>query len=123
MRYLCLVNLDRDEAARLGEADWRAIDTDSMDYDHELQRQGSYIVSMALAEPETARTVRVRQGRAMTTDGPFAETKEHVAGFILIEANDLDEALEIARKIPLATIGSVEVRAQTPMKASGQEPA
>ena len=123
MRFLCLVNLDRDEAARLSEADWRKIDIDSIDYDEELERQGSYIVSMALAEPATARTVRVRKGRAITTDGPFAETKEHVAGFILIEARDLAEALEIAAKIPLATIGSVEVRAEMPMRPSRREPA
>lgn len=112
MRFLCLVNLDKDEAAKLTEADWRVVDRDSLDYDAVLEKQGSYIVSMALKEPETARTVRVRQGRAVVTDGPFVETKEHVAGFILIEAEDMDEAVEIAKKIPLARIGSIEVRAQ-----------
>jgi hypothetical protein len=112
MRFLCLVNLDKDEAAKLSPADWRTIDRDSIGYDIELEKQGSYIVSMALKEPETARTVRVRQGRAMVTDGPFVETKEHVAGFILIEAKDMEEALEIAKKIPVAKIGSIEVRAE-----------
>ena len=112
MRFLCLVNIDKDEATKLGEADWAAIDRDSMDYDRALDRRGGYVVSMALREPETARTVRVRRGRAMVTDGPFVETKEHVAGFILIEAEDMDAALEIAKKIPLATIGSIEVRAE-----------
>lgn len=120
MRFLCLVNIDRDEAARLGEADWSAIDRDSMDYDRVLEGQGSYVVSMALQAPETARTVRVRQGEAMITDGPFAETKEHVAGFILIEAGDMAEALRIARDIPLAKIGSIEVRAE--MRLARPEP-
>jgi hypothetical protein len=112
MRFLCLVNLDKEEAAKLTEADWRAVDRDSLAYDDTLEKRGSYIVSMALQEPETARTVRVRQGRAMVTDGPFAETKEHVAGFILIEAETIEEAVEIAKGIPLARIGRIEVRGQ-----------
>ena len=123
MRFLCLVNLDKDEAAKLSEADWRVVDRDSLDYDDELQAQGSYLESMALKEPETARTVRVRQGRAMVTDGPFVETKEHVAGFILIEAKDMDEAVDIARKIPVAKIGSIEVRAEMVLSRPGQDEA
>lgn len=120
MRFLCLVNLDKDEAAKLADADWRVVDRDSLAYDDVLEAQGSYVVSMALQPPQTARTVRVREGRAMVTDGPFVETKEHVAGFILIEAKDIEEAVEIAKGIPLARIGSIEVRGQ--MRIQRPEP-
>lgn len=123
MRFLCLVNLDKEEAAKLAEADWRVIDRDSLAYDDTLEKRGSYIVSMALQEPETARTVRIRQGRALVTDGPFVETKEHVAGFILIEAETIEEAVEIAKGIPLARIGSIEVRAQMMIQRPGPDEA
>jgi hypothetical protein len=123
MRFLCLVNLDKDEAAKLSEADWRIVDRDSLDYDAVLEKQGSYIVSMALQQPVTARTVRIRQGRALVTDGPFVETKEHVAGFILIEAETIEEAVEIAKGIPLARIGSIEVRGQMMIQRPGPDEA
>lgn len=123
MRFLCLVNLDKEEAAKLAEADWRVIDRDSLAYDDTLEKRGSYIVSMALQGPETARTVRIRQGRALVTDGPFVETKEHVAGFILIEAETIEEAVEIAKGIPLARIGSIEVRAQMMIQRPGPDEA
>jgi hypothetical protein len=111
MKFMCLVCLDRDIAASMTEDDWRIIDRDSLGYDDVLREGGHYITSSALEPVKAARTVRVRKGRTQTTDGPFVETKEHVAGFILIEARDRDEALDVASRIPLARIGSVEVRA------------
>ncbi len=86
------------------------LDRDSLAYDDELRRRGCYIVSNALSPVATARTVRVRRGKALVTDGPFAETRRHLGGFILIEAAHMDEAVEIAKGIPMAKIGSIEVR-------------
>jgi len=110
MRFLCLVCADSEIEAGLSKEDWKAIDRDSMAYDKQLEAQGNYILAEALQHTGTAVTVRVRKGEASVTDGPYVETKEHVAGFILIEAKDMAEAIEIAKGIPLARIGAVEVR-------------
>jgi hypothetical protein len=75
-----------------------------------LRDAGTLVAAEALQPPPTGKTVRVRNGRSVVTDGPFAETKEHLAGFYLIEASDLDEALAIAAKIPPARVGAIEVR-------------
>jgi hypothetical protein len=79
-------------------------------YDDALRRAGHLVVAHALQPVEAATTVRVRNGKLSTTDGPFAETKEQLGGFILIEARDLNEAIQVAAKIPLARRGSIEVR-------------
>ncbi|KKB11689.1 dehydrogenase [Devosia geojensis] len=110
MRFLCLVCADSEIEATLSKEDWKAIDRDSMAYDKQLEAQGNYILAEALQHTGTAVTVRVRKGEASVTDGPYVETKEHVAGFILVEAKDMAEAIEIAKGIPLARIGAVEVR-------------
>jgi hypothetical protein len=110
MRFLCLVYFEPETFARLSPSDKATVDRDSMAYDKELGKSGHYIVAEALEPVRSARTIRVRQGKAMATDGPFAETKEHLGGFILIEAEDMNEALEIAAGIPLAKLGSIEVR-------------
>jgi hypothetical protein len=110
MKYLCLVYLDGPKLDALPEPEKRAIDVDSQRYDKELAERGHYITSDALQPPDTAVTVRVRKGQVSTTDGPFAETKEQLGGFILIEARDLNEALRLAADIPLAKHGSIEVR-------------
>jgi hypothetical protein len=87
------------------------LDRESVAYDVELKRTGRYVTSEALQGPESASCVRVRGGKVSTTDGPFAETKEHLGGFILIEARDLNEALRVAAGIPLAALGAtIEVR-------------
>ena len=110
MRFLCLVYFEPETFAALSPAGKGTLDRDSIAYDKELGKRGHYIVAEALEPVRTASTVRVRQGKALTTDGPFAETKEHLGGFILIEAEDMNEALEIAAGIPLAKLGSIEVR-------------
>jgi hypothetical protein len=110
MRYFCLVNLDRDLAAAMTDAEWRLLDRDSLAYDDTLRAGGNYITSSALGPIGNATTVRVRKGSRLTTDGPFAETKEFVAGFILIEARDKAHALDLAAGIPVGRVGSVEVR-------------
>lgn len=109
MRYLCLVCFDGKDIDYTS-AEWRQLQQDSANYDVELERGGHLVHAEALQSNDTATTLRVRNGKLSTTDGPFAETKEQVAGFILIEASDLNEAIRIAGGIPLARIGSVEVR-------------
>jgi len=103
MKYVCLVYLE--------EPKLRAVDdSECMACGQGFQKAGLLVAAEALEPVQTARTVRVRGGKAMVTDGPFAETKELLAGFYLIEARDFDEALEIAAKIPPAREGSIEVR-------------
>ena len=110
MRYLCLVYLVETEMAAMSEREALACTDESLEYDEALRRSGQLIVAQALAPVETATTVRVRKGKLTTTDGPFAETKEQLGGFILIEARDLNEAIQAASRIPLARRGSIEVR-------------
>jgi hypothetical protein len=88
------------------------LNRDSVAYDKELAKKGHYIASSALQPPSTAKTIRHRTGKPVITDGPFAETKEVLGGFILIEARDMDEALQIAQNIPVARYGAIEVRPQ-----------
>jgi hypothetical protein len=110
MEYLCLVYLDGKEFGGRSKAELADIDRDSLAYDEELRRRGHLVAARALADPRTAVSVRPRTGGASMTDGPFVETKEHLGGFILIEARDMNDALQIAAKIPVARFGGVEVR-------------
>ena len=112
MKYICLVHFDADEVfgSVLDKAGQVQLDIDSLAYDEELGRSGNLIHAEALQSPDTAVLVRVRDGRTSTTDGPFVETKEQLAGFILIEARDLNDAIRIAAGIPLAKLGTIEVR-------------
>jgi hypothetical protein len=110
MRFLCLVYVEPGGMAALSPTEKANLDRDSMAYDAELHRNGHYVVAEALEPVRIARTIRVRLGKVSTTDGPVAETKEHLGGFILIDAADMNEALEIAAGIPLAKLGSIEVR-------------
>ena len=109
MKYLFLVYLDE---KRLNELP----DEDCVEFDTGIRNSGHCLASEALQSVQTATTVRVRNGRMAVTDGPFAETKEQLAGFYMIEAKDLDEALQIASKIPPARVGSVEVRPVRPIR-------
>jgi len=110
MRYLCAVYVEPRNMETLSPADGTTLDRDSIAYDEELQRSGHYIASDALQLATAAKTLRVRKGKLSIMDGPFAETKEQLGGFILIEARDMDEAVELASKIPMAKHGSIEVR-------------
>ena len=103
MKYLCLVYLDRDN--------WSAVpDRECADCGAELMDRGVLLAAEPLHPVETATTVRIRNGHLTVTDGPFAETKEQLAGFYLVEARDLNEAIQFASKIPPARTGSIEVR-------------
>lgn len=110
MTFLCLVYFEPKRMEDLSHSERVTLDRDSVAYDGELGRSGHYIVSHALQPVRTAKTVRVRRGKVSQVDGPFAETKEHLGGFILINAANMNEAVEIAAKIPMAEMGSIEVR-------------
>ena len=110
MEYLCLVYLDGKQFDGVSKDELVAIDDSSLAYDEELRRRGHLLAARALAGPQTAASVRPRAGGATMTDGPFVETKEHLGGFIMIEARDMNEALQIAAQIPIARYGGVEVR-------------
>jgi hypothetical protein len=94
----------------LPEKEMQTLIDSALDYDEEIRRSGHYIVSNALQPSHTARTIRVRGGKVSTTDGPFAETKEQIGGFFLIEAKDIDEACAVASRFPPARVGIIEVR-------------
>ena len=116
MQYLCLVYIDERESDKLSETEGKRMTNDALDYDDELRSGGHYVEAAALQPVSAATTVRVRNSKTSTTDGPFAETKEHLGGFILIEARDLNEAIQLASKIPMARIGSIEVRPVMPLE-------
>ena len=103
MKYLCLVYLDE---KRLDELP----DEDCVDFDTGIRKSGQCLASEALQSVQTATTVRLRNGKVSTTDGPYVETKEQLGGYFLIEAKDMQEAIGIAARIPGAWHGCVEVR-------------
>lgn len=109
MKYLCLVY---GEESAIQTMD----DHECLAFDRGLRDSGHCVASEALQPVETATTVRVRNGKLAVSDGPFAETKEALAGFYLIEARDLNEALQVASKIPPARVGSIEVRPVRPIR-------
>ena len=116
MKYLCLVYLSPEQ--------WNAAADDScMAYGNQLRDSGHFITGTPLHPTHTATTVRVRNGQLSVTDGPFAETKEQLAGFYLIEARDLNEAIQIAARIPPAQFGSIEVRPTRELVVSSQQAA
>jgi len=103
MKYLCLVYSEEQKLQTMS-------DDECMEYDEAIRKSGTCLASEALQPVHTATTVRVRNGKTSITDGPFAETKEQLAGFYLVEARDLDEAIRIASGIPPAQVGSIEIR-------------
>lgn len=109
MKYLCLVYGEEEKIQAMD-------DLDCLAFDKSIRDSGHCVASEALQPVATATTVRVRDGKATVTDGPFAETKECLAGFYMIEARNLDEALRIAARIPPAAVGSVEVRPVRPIR-------
>ncbi len=110
MQYLLMIYEDESLRAQRTPEDMQAILAGYTTFTKELQEAGKMIAGDALEGVSTATTVRVRDGKTMTVDGPFAETKEQLGGYYLVEADDLDDALAIAAKIPTAQHGSIEVR-------------
>ncbi len=103
MKYLCLVYLDEKKLGDVPDSECKACGD-------ALRKSGHHIAAEALQPVHTATTVRVRNGNVSVTDGPFAEPQEHLAGFYLVDAKDLNEAIQLASKIPPARVGSIEVR-------------
>lgn len=120
MKYLCLVYSVEAPANILSESEEQVLVDESLEYDEQLRKSGHLIVAHALQPPETAVIVHVRSGRVSVTDGPFTETKEQIAGFILIEARDLNEAIQVASKDPTALYGFIEVRPVRELVKSGE---
>ncbi|AFN76301.1 hypothetical protein PSJM300_01095 [Stutzerimonas stutzeri DSM 10701] len=110
MKYLCLIYYDEQRVDEMSDEQWQALVARCLACGEELRASGHMLAGEPLQAVRTARTVRVRDGVATVVDGPFAETREQLAGFYLIEAADQREAEAIAAKIPPATLGSVEVR-------------
>jgi hypothetical protein len=110
MRYLCLIYDDEKKVATMPENESNAFMGEYFAFTAGIKQSGHYLAGEALQPVLTATTVRVRNGKVGTTDGPFAETKEQLGGFYMIEARDLNDAIQVAAKIPSAKIGSVEVR-------------
>jgi hypothetical protein len=110
MKFMFMIFHDEKVLDDLPKAEMQALVDSALDYNDEIRRSGHYIVSNALQRARTARTIRVRGGTVSTTDGPFAETKEQLGGFFLIEARDIDEACAVAARFPPARVGIIEVR-------------
>lgn len=110
MKYMLLVHLDGEKMARQSREEWTQLDRDSLAYDEELRQRGHYITSSALQDARSAVIVRRSGDDVSTTDGPYIETKEHLGGFIFVEARDLNEAMQIAARIPVGKFGAIEVR-------------
>lgn len=110
MQYLLLIYENEADWASLAEEEKGRIFGEYMEYSESLAEEGRMLGGEALQPTDTATTVRVREGKTLTTDGPFAETREQLGGFYLVEAGDLDQAIELAARIPGARTGSIEVR-------------
>jgi hypothetical protein len=110
MQYLLLIYENETEAAGQGEAGRTAMMNEYRTFTQSIIQGGKFKAGDALQPTSSATTVRVRGGKVLTTDGPFAETREQLGGYYLIEAKDLDEATAIAARVPSAKTGSIEVR-------------
>ncbi len=107
MKYMLLIYSDEQAWS---EAERQHCYAESAELAHQLKRDGHFLATSPLQPTSTATSVRVRGGKRLLTDGPFAETREQLGGFFLIEAKDLDQAIEIAARIPSARVGTVEIR-------------
>jgi hypothetical protein len=110
MKYLCLIYDEERKLDAMSKSEADAFMGEYFAFTNQVRESGHYVAGEALQPVKTATTVRVRDGRVLTTDGPFAETTEQLGGFYMIEARDLNEAIQVAAKIPSARIGSIEVR-------------
>ncbi len=110
MKFMFTIHHDEKVLEALPEKEMQALVDSAIEYAEELRQSGHYIISNALQRPRTARTIRVGAGKVSTNAGPFAETKEQLGGFFVIEAKDMDEACAIAARFPPARVGVLEVR-------------
>lgn len=119
MRYLCLIYLDEQQLGAMPQSDMDALNARHLSLNEELLASGHFVEAEALSPSASATCLKVRNGRATVTDGPYAETKEMVAGFYLIEARDLNEAIQVASRLPSAPLGTVEIRPCRDLEVGG----
>ena len=110
MKYLCLIYSDESKWQKMGPDDIASMMGEYNAFTESIKKSGHWLGGHQLQPTMTGTTVRIRNGKLSTTDGPFAETKEQLGGFYLIEAKDLNEAMQIGSRIPGAKVGSIEVR-------------
>ena len=110
MKYMSLVHHDEEVFSKFGETNRQQMLEESVQLTHQLHASGQYLSASPLQPAATAVVVRIREGKSLVTDGPFIETREQIAGYFLIDAQDLNEAVRIATRVPGARIGTVEVR-------------
>lgn len=110
MKYLCLVYYDEQIMQAMSQDEWDELNRECIGCVEDLTNGGHFLDGAPLQTTETATTLRVRNGKVSMTDGPFAETKEQLAGFYMLEARDMNEAIRLAEKIPPARYGCVEIR-------------
>jgi hypothetical protein len=110
MKFMFTIYHDEKALDAMPEKEMQALVDGAIEYAEEIRRSGHYIASNALQRSGTARTIRVRSGKVSTTAGPFAETKEQLGGFFVVEAKDMEEACAIAARFPPARVGVIEVR-------------
>jgi hypothetical protein len=120
VKYMCLIYQDETLRDRMDPEEADAVQEEYVALGAALERSGHYVGGSPLLPTSAATTVRVRRDRLSTTDGPFAETKEQLGGYILIEATALDDAIQIAARIPGARVGCVEVRPLRELQRTGQ---
>ncbi len=121
MQYMLLIYDDERRWAEMSDEERGPIFQEYFGLTKELQDAGAYVAGDPLQPTPTATTVRVRDGETLTTDGPFAETKEQLGGYYLIDAKDLDEAIQVAAKIPSARWGSIEIRPVVDFSQAGAQ--
>ena len=110
MKFLCLAYEEQRTFDTMSQPEWEAVRRETMDYVDKLRREGRLLDARPLRSATTAATVRVRDGHVAVTDGPFAETKEQIGGYFLLEADSLDDAVRLAADWPGARLGTIEVR-------------
>src|SRR5215472_8136320 len=110
MKYLCMVIVDEKRLQAMSEREAQALDDESLEYDDALRKGGHFLAAQALESVSSATTLRIRSGKVSITDGPFAETNEQIGGFLLVEAKDLNEAIQIGSQVPPVRLGGIEVR-------------
>jgi len=118
MKFMFTIYHDENVLDAMPEKDMQALVDGAIEYAEEIRRNGHYIASNALQRTQTARTIRVRAGNVSATAGPFAETKEQLGGFFVIDAKDIDEACAIAARFPPARVAVIEVRPVQELKHS-----
>ena len=110
MQYICLIYHDEKVFQRMSASEIETMQREARAYDQRLEKEGKIVMARPLKLPYSARTVRVRAKKRHVMDGPFAETKEQLIGFVLIEADSMDEAVDLASMSPMARTGFIEVR-------------